>query len=173
MKYTVRKKQNNSKMCFVCGLENDFGLKASFYETENGELVALVTPTEQHQSYPGRMHGGVAAAILDETIGRAVDHGKEEQLWWVTLELTTKFRKPIPLGEELRIVARVVRDGKRFFEGSGEILLPNGEVAVSAQGKYMKVPFEKITAAEMTDNDWFYKDDPGDPEKIEIPSTHQ
>jgi acyl-coenzyme A thioesterase PaaI-like protein len=156
-------------MCFVCGLENNFGLHASFYETDSNELVAIVTPSEQHQSYPGRMHGGLAATILDETIGRAIANGKEDQVWGVTLELTTKFRKPIPLGVELRVVGRVSRDDHRFFEGTGEILLPDGSVAVSAAGKYMKVPIDKITNAAMDAEDWFFIGDPDDPREIEVP----
>ena len=58
MKQTVKNKQNNSKMCFVCGMSNDLGLKASFFEMENDELVAFFTPQDIHQSYPGRLHGG-------------------------------------------------------------------------------------------------------------------
>ena len=34
----VTAKQHNSRMCFVCGLKNHAGLKASFYEME-GEPV--------------------------------------------------------------------------------------------------------------------------------------
>ena len=156
-------------MCFVCGMQNDFGLHASFFETDANELVALITPTEKHQSYPGRMHGGVAAAILDETIGRAIANGKIDQVWGVTLELTTKFRKPIRLDQELRIVGRVLKDGPRFFEGTGEIVLENGDIAVSAVGKYLKVPFDKITDAVMDDSDWFYHECTDDPAEVEIP----
>ena len=156
-------------MCFVCGLSNDFGLHASFYETEAHELVALIKPGEKHQSYPGRMHGGVAAAILDETIGRAIAIGKSDQVWGVTVELTTKFRKPIPLDQELKIVGRVFSDGPRFFEGTGEIVLENGEIAVSATGKYLKVPIDKITDKDMDENDWFLIENSNDPQTIEIP----
>ena len=144
MKHKVLKKQHISKMCFVCGVKNDFGLHANFFETDANELVALIKPSEQHQGYPGRMHGGIAAAILDETIGRSVCSGKDDQIWGVTLELKTKFRKPIPLGQELKVVARVTSEGTRSFEGTGEIVLPNGEIAVSAEGKYIKVKIDRI-----------------------------
>lgn len=169
MRYSVVKKQNNSSKCFVCGLGNDAGLHAAFYETEAGELVALVKPAEEHQSYPGRMHGGVAAALLDETIGRAIAIGKEGDVWGVTVELTTKYRKPLPLGQELRVVGRVTKDGSRFFEGSGEILLENGEVAVQATGRYLKVPIDKITDAGMGEADWFLAPAEEDPSAIELP----
>lgn len=70
IKNKVTKKQHNSKMCFVCGLKNVAGLKASFYETEDGALVATFTPAAVHQSYPGRLHGGIASTILDTAPGR-------------------------------------------------------------------------------------------------------
>ncbi|MCU0471753.1 MAG: hypothetical protein MUC93_00115 [Bacteroidales bacterium] len=46
MKHKVLKKQHISKMCFVCGVKNDFGLHANFYETDASELVALIDPSE-------------------------------------------------------------------------------------------------------------------------------
>ena len=169
MKHKVLKKQHISKMCFVCGVKNDFGLHANFYETDANELVALINPSDQHQGYPGRMHGGIAATILDETIARSICNGKDEQKWGVTLELKTKFRKPVPLGQELKIVGRVTNEGNRSFEGTGEIVLPNGEIAVSAEGKYMKVNIERIANGSRVNDDWFFVDSPDDPLEIEIP----
>jgi uncharacterized protein (TIGR00369 family) len=156
-------------MCFVCGEKNDFGLHAKFYETNAKELVALINPSEQHQGYPGRMHGGIAATILDETIARSINNGKNEQIWGVTLELKTKFRKPIPLGQELKIVGRVISEGIRTFEGTAEIVLPNGEIAVSAEGKYMKVTIDRITNDRFINNEWFLAESQDDPTEIEIP----
>jgi acyl-coenzyme A thioesterase PaaI-like protein len=169
MKHRVLKKQHISKMCFVCGVKNDFGLHAKFYETDTNELVALINPSEQHQGYPGRLHGGIAATILDETIARSICNGKDEQIWGVTLELKTRFRKPVPLGLELKIVGRVTSEGNRSFEGSGEIVLPDGEIAVSAEGKYMKVNIERISNDPGINDDWFFVDSPDDPSEIEIP----
>jgi uncharacterized protein (TIGR00369 family) len=169
VKHRVLKKQHISKMCFVCGVKNDFGLHAEFYETDANELVALINPSEQHQGYPGRMHGGIAATILDETIARSICNGKDEQIWGVTLELKTKFRKPVPLGQELKIVGRVTNEGNRSFEGTGEIILPNGDIAVSAEGKYLKVNIERIANDPKVYDDWFFVDGPDDPSEIEIP----
>jgi acyl-coenzyme A thioesterase PaaI-like protein len=170
MKHKIVKKQHISKMCFVCGARNDFGLHANFYETDSNELVALIKPSDQHQGFPGRMHGGIAATILDEAIERSVKVGKDEQVWSVTLELKTKFRKPVPLDQELKIVARVTREMSRFFEGTGEIVLPNGDVAVTAEGRYMKMDINKISDELGLDEDlWLYEADPDDPEEIEIP----
>lgn len=143
MKKKIIRKQQSAQKCLVCGLRNDLGLKASFYEIDGGELVALFTPLEEHQSYPGRLHGGIAGAVLDETIARAIMI-KDENIWGVTVELNLRYKKPIPLAQELRVIGRITKDTRRLFEGTGEILLPNGDVAVSAIGKYMKMPIEKI-----------------------------
>jgi len=156
-------------MCFVCGEKNDFGLHAKFYETNAKELVALISPSEQHQGYPGRMHGGIAATILDETIARSICNGKNEQIWGVTMELKTKFRKPIPLGQELKIVGRVTREGTRTFEGTAEIILPNGDIAVSAEGKYIKATIDRITNDRFLNDEWFLAESQDDPLEIEIP----
>ncbi len=118
---------------------------------------------------PDSMHGGIATTILDETIARAICNGKEEQIWGVTLELKTKFRKPIPLGQEVKIIGRVISEGTRLFEGTGEIVLPNGDIAVSAEGKYMKVPIDRITDDQFLDEQWFMDERPDDISEIEIP----
>lgn len=165
----VTKKQNNSRHCFVCGLENDFGLHASFYETASGDLVATVHPKNGHQSYPGRMHGGVIAALLDETIGRAIAIGRDDQVWGVTIELTTKYRKPVPLDGDFKVVGRVTKEGGRIFEGSGEIILADGSVAVEASGRYMKVPIDKITQDDFAAEDWFLREDVSDPKALDLP----
>jgi acyl-coenzyme A thioesterase PaaI-like protein len=169
MKYKVKTKQFNSRMCLVCGMENKFGLKAFFYELENDELVAIFSPLDGHQSYPGRLHGGIASAILDETIGRAILL-KNRDVWGVTVELNLKYRKPIPLDQEIKVVGRIEKDSSRFFEGSGEIMLDNGEVAVKAWGKYLKLRLQDIIGSGDFNKDWKGYPSPLDPEVIELES---
>jgi acyl-coenzyme A thioesterase PaaI-like protein len=165
----VTRKQPNSKMCLVCGLKNAGGLHASFYEVDGGELVALFTPRDEHQSYPGRLHGGLITAMLDETIGRAVMIRSIEEVWGVTVEFTTRFKKPIPLGVELRVVGRIVKEEGRIFEGSGEILLPDGEVAATGEGKYLRLPIGRIADFDAAAQEWRVNVRPTDPGEIQLP----
>jgi acyl-coenzyme A thioesterase PaaI-like protein len=165
----VTRKQPNSKMCLVCGLKNEGGLHASFYEVDSRELVGLFTPRDQHQSYPGRLHGGLVTAMLDETIGRAVMVSFEEDFWAVTVEFTTRFKKPVPLGGELRVVGRVVKQDGRLFEGSGEILLPGGEVAATGSGKYLRLPIDRIADFDAGAQEWRVTPSHADPDEIALP----
>ncbi|MPQ45088.1 PaaI family thioesterase [Clostridium tarantellae] len=167
MKYKVIKKQNNGKKCIVCGLENNIGLKTSFYELENGKLVGICTTKEEHQSYPGRLHGGISSALLDETIGRAISINNPE-IWGVTIDLNTKFRKPVPLDEEIKIIGEITKETRRGFEGEGKIILANGEVAVTAWGRYIKMDIDKITNTNIDHEEWILNLKEDDPTEIEI-----
>ena len=168
MSQKVTAKQHNSKMCFVCGLKNPAGLKASFYEVENNQLVALFTPCEEHQGYPDRLHGGLAATILDETIGRAMNIQNDE-IWGVTVEFNVRYKKPVPLDTELRVVGRITSENRRLFEGTGEILLPDGQIAVEGHGKYIKLPLDEIADFDYDEQEWKAVLDEGDPEEIDLP----
>ena len=168
MLYKVTGKQNNSRMCFVCGMQNPFGLKTFFYETDTGELVAIFKPSQNHQGYPGRLHGGIAAAILDETIGRTITIGKEAELWGVTLEFNIKYKKPIPLEQDIRVVARLKSENRKIFEAEGEIVNPDGEIAATGMGKYMILPIEKIGEFDRELNMWRIINSDTDPETIDI-----
>jgi len=166
--YRVKRKQENSRLCLVCGWQNQLGLHAEFFELENDELVAVYSPLEEHQSYPGRLHGGVAGAILDETIGRAIMIGHPD-VWGVTVELNLRYHAPVPLNEELRIVGRITRDSSRIFEGTGEILLADDTIAVSAQGKYMKMSLNKIADWDTTGDEWRVAEAGATPTWIDLP----
>ena len=76
--------QNISRMCLVCGADNPLGLQARFYElqaetpgggaapTAGRELLGVFTLREEHQSYPGRLHGGISSAVTPQMPGWAM-----------------------------------------------------------------------------------------------------
>lgn len=167
MEIPIKNKQNNSKFCFVCGMENDYGLKAKFFELENDQLVAIFSPCKFHQGYPGRLHGGIASAILDEAMGRAILIS-DDKVWGVTVELGVRFKMPIPLNNNIKVVCRLKKDSSRLFEAEGEIVLEDGKIAVTANGKYIKLSLEKITEEEFIDDQWFKDTECNDPITIKI-----
>lgn len=152
-------KQPTSRMCFVCGESNPAGVHVRFYEQEDGSLLARFMGVNHHQGYPGRMHGGVITAILDETIGRAIMIRYGEAIWGVTAELNVRFRRPVPLGVELTALGRIATENSRLFEGSGELLLPDGTVAVEATGKYIKLDIRKIADFDAEREEWYVRPD--------------
>lgn len=154
-------KQPNSYDCVVCGVRNHGGLKAVFYNTlsENDEAEILVrfTARSVHQGYPGRVHGGLAAGVLDEAICRAINAGNvdgDATVWGVAVDLSTRFVKPVPLDVELTARGRITRDRGRLFEGSGEIYLPNGSVAVTAKGRYARLSLDRISGIDADSLGW-------------------
>jgi uncharacterized protein (TIGR00369 family) len=155
-------------MCLVCGLKNHSGLKASFYELEGGDLAATFIGRQEHQSYPGRLHGGIATAILDEAIGRAIRSRYGDTLWGVTVEITTRFKKPIPLETKLTVRCRITHEDSRFFEGTGEIVLPGGEIAATGKGRYIKLALGEIADFNAEEQEWKVTPSPDDPVEMSL-----
>lgn len=153
-------KQPTSRMCFVCGERNQAGIHVRFYEQEDGSLLAKFVGSEHHQGYPGRMHGGVITAILDETIGRAIMIRYGDDIWGVTVELNVRFLKPVPLDTPLTAVGRIMVDKSRVFEGTGDLFLPDGTVAATCAGKYLKMDITNIADFDEEREEWYVRPEP-------------
>lgn len=125
--------------CYGCGDDNPINLGLVFSPGPPG-LVAVFTPTPMHRGAPGFLHGGVAATVLDETmasLGFALDG-----IHCVTATLNLKYRKPIPLdGAPLRVESwRNRAEARRRQTVKGRLLLPDGTVAVEADGIFIQMP---------------------------------
>ena len=81
--------------------------------------------------------------MLDELIGRVL-WIKEPESLAVTTTITVKYRRPMPIGVQLRGVARLTQDSTRGFVGIGEIYDPNGKLLAAAEGTYMRLSNETI-----------------------------
>lgn len=168
MKKRVIKKQNNSSRCFICGVANSEGLHTAFYELEDGTLAATAVARSFHQSYPGRVHGGVSSALLDETIGRAVNIA-EPDTWGVTVEITVRYKKPVPYDVPLLVTGKITENRSRLFAGEGRIILPDGTTAVTATAKYMKMKLDNIAEFDGVTDVWEQYPCDSDPTELDIP----
>jgi acyl-coenzyme A thioesterase PaaI-like protein len=147
----MMQKQPNSRMCFVCGIENSIGLKLKFLTDDEGRCITHFRPHEEHQGFPGQLHGGLISTLLDETMGRVLTH---RNVWVMTGRLEIKFGKPVPLDQELTIVGELTRNRSRAYEARGEIQLPDGTMLVEGSGLYIRIPDETVQETRATLDFW-------------------
>lgn len=124
--------------CFACGQRNDAGLKLVFHR-KGDAVVTEYTPDERFQGFPGVVHGGVLATLLDETLNRmAMAEGR----WMMTGRLDIRFRNAAPLGTRLRVTARTLASRSRALTATGEVTLADDPATViaTAEATFLPVP---------------------------------
>lgn len=140
-------KQRNSKMCFICGMDNPIGLKAQFYNMEDGSVMTPFIFRKEHQSFPERVHGGLAATMIDELGLRAMwAKDQSEESFGVTMSLSVKYRKPVPYDEELFARGIVVKETPKFVTIVSEIYDRAGDLLVNGEAVYIKLSPEQIVS---------------------------
>jgi len=110
-------RQPNSRNCFICGMENPVGLHLHIFETAPGEVESTYIAPEHFQGYPGVLHGGIVAALLDEISGRA--HMGSDPLdprFMFTAKLEVKYRKNVPIGRQLKIIGKAGKSRAKSAE---------------------------------------------------------
>lgn len=146
------KKQPGSKNCFICGRENPISLKLDFYVIEPGLVRTEFAIPAQYEGYPGVVHGGVLAAILDETGGRA--HMDEPTHFMVTAQLNVRYRKPVPPNTPLEAVGVAGERKGRVSHAHAEIRTLDGDVLTEAELVLVDIPEEKLTGIDPEEMGW-------------------
>lgn len=130
----------HSTRCFVCGDENECGVRTRFY-VEDESVRTRVVLSRHLNGYKNVAHGGVLAALLDESMGWAATVFGRKHPMYVTGELTVKYLSPVSVGEEIEIVSRLENDAGRVAYSTGEIFR-EGKVCVRARGKFLPMSEE-------------------------------
>src|SRR5450432_182262 len=135
--------QPNSHMCFACGVDNDAGLQLRFFNDGVNACRADFILDDRYQSFPGRMHGGIIAVILDEAMGRAALSGNLERMM-VTAKMEIRYRQATPLNQPLTVRARLEKDRGRLATASAEVFLADGSIVVEATATLAAIPAEEL-----------------------------
>jgi uncharacterized protein (TIGR00369 family) len=154
-------KQRSSRTCFVCGRQNPVGLKAEWYnDPEAKQVVATVSVPLDFNSYPGIVHGGIIAALLDETSGRALLlDGDNESNLMVTLKLEVKYRRPVPTDQPLTLRGWTLQRTPTRAKVAAHLLLPDGSLAAEAIAVLVRPPQEFFDRWEPEKQYWRVYDD--------------
>ena len=128
--------------CFGCGPDNPSGLHLHFDRDGEGRVASTVTLDEDLCGWDGVAHGGIVSLLLDEVTSWCVALCLAER-WFVTRALNVRFLRPTPVGQPLRLLARLVEDRGRTMDLVGEVRLPDGRLTARA-----KVQFARLDEAQ-------------------------
>ena len=125
---------NEYSWCFACGKDNEHGLHMRF-EIDDDKCTAYFTPRREHQSYTGRMHGGLVAVLLDEVTGNYLycKEGKPSQ----TAKIEIRYRQPLAIGEEVICTGYEVKRKGRMVEMAGKSCKKDGTILAESVSKMM------------------------------------
>ena len=127
--------EDNPHYCFGCSKRNPIGLHLSF-QMEDGEVRAPFTPQAEHQGWPGFMHGGLVATMLDEAMGWVtMSHG----IWAVTGKINVRYREPIPVSQPVTVVGLIEKNRRKWTLVRAEIRSLEGDVLSEADAIFMRV----------------------------------
>ena len=147
----VVSKQNNSHMCLICGMNNSAGVR--------GSVGGLFTFREEHQSYPGRVHGGMLATMIDELAGRVLWVDCPDKIA-VTMDINVKYRKPVPYNTPLKGRGMYTERLSRAYSAKCYIMDMNNNILAEGIAKYLILPVEKVCDASLDEElDIYVKDD--------------
>lgn len=148
------KKQPNSRMCFICGLENPIGLQLKIYEVEPGVIETTYTAPDHFQSYPGILHGGIVATILDEISGRSHMGDPSDARFMFTAKLEVKYRKNVPIGKPLKIVGKAGKVKGRMAEAWAGIYDDEGTLLAEGNTLLVDVPSDIVDQVDQEALGW-------------------
>ncbi len=152
----MEERQASSRSCFVCGRDNDGGLRARWTSDRAvGEVRATLRIAEQFHGYPGVAHGGVVTALLDEAMVRSVllEGGFDDLM--VTGRMEVTFRRTTPTGAEVTVVGRLLRRSGGRARASAEIRLADGSVSAEAEATLTRPPPD-VAAAWAAEKPYWY-----------------
>ena len=116
--------------CFVCGPANPHGLHLRVHR-DGTDAVAVYRPEPHHEGYPSHFHGGLVGLLVDEMLVYA---GAPHGLWGMTARVGYRIRRPIPVGERLRLRGRMTQRAGRGFRAEVGVHLADGTLAAEGEG---------------------------------------
>jgi uncharacterized protein (TIGR00369 family) len=147
-------KQPNSRNCFVCGLENPVGLKLKIYQTEAGVIETTFTAPDHFQGYPGVLHGGIVASLLDEISGRVHMGDPSAPRFMFTAKMEVKYRKNVPIGKPLKIIGKAGKSRGKMAEGWAGIYDEAGTLLAEATTLLINVPADTLDISILGELGW-------------------
>ena len=122
--------EKDQNMCFGCGKENPIGLKLKFtWDEKSRTASSQFTPGPNLQGWPGFIHGGISACVLDEAIGWASMFAGTNN---VTARMQVRYRQMLPMNGTYNLTCTIIKQSSRLIETQAYITGMDGTVYAEA-----------------------------------------
>ncbi|MDR1793509.1 MAG: PaaI family thioesterase [Bacteroidales bacterium] len=127
--------------CFGCSPHNPIGLHLEFIENDD-YIQTLWFPSLYYEGYPGNVHGGILATLLDETAAWTMYI--KARCAGVTSRMNLRYRKGLPTRlSEVIIRGKVKEMNRNLCYITTEVIDKEGVVYVEAEVVYFTFSHEK------------------------------
>ena len=144
--------QPEAAICYGCGINNEHGLHIQTrWDGEIGHCI--FTPRPEHTAFPGYVYGGLLASLIDcHSMGTAIaamydaekrEPGSSPEITCVTGNLNVSYKKPTPIGVELKLESRI----KELTEKKAIVttdVIADGIICVTGEVVAVRVPSRLI-----------------------------
>lgn len=128
-----RTRRREHPACLVRDSGGAAGLDLRFRVRRDGSVAANCRCSSRHQGYPGILHGGVVAILLDSAMTNCLfAHG----IVAVTAAMNIRFRHPVVPGRKLTVRARITSSLGPLHLLAAQIV-QDGKVKANATAKFM------------------------------------
>jgi len=128
--------------CYGCGNQNPHSHGVVRERAANGDIIARVHIDEYHGGAKGIAHGGHLVFLMDEVMGGVGVKGDPHR---VTTAMEVNFRRPIPLGSDVIVAARIEeRDDKGLKIRSTVSLEGSDDVAAEVLATFRFVDLKRL-----------------------------
>lgn len=125
--------------CIVSGQANPMGVAITVHR-EGDDAVARVSFGPAFEGAPGRAHGGIVAAVFDDTLGFVLSMLQTPAF---TGQLSVSYLAPTPVGEDLEFRARLREQNGRKLLIEGEAR-HDGQLVATCEGLFISIPPERL-----------------------------
>lgn len=123
--------------CCVCGgSESGLGLALDFREEPDGSIQAVTDCPPEWEGYPGWVHGGISAALLDGAMTHCLF---AQGIAGVTADLHIRYTFPVELGLRANVSSRCLRRTSRYYRLKAQIR-QRGRCCAEATAIFMNLP---------------------------------
>ncbi len=133
-------KLKDTHKCFVCGKDNEIGLKLIFV-VENKKIKAEFIPDETLQGFEGIVHGGIITTVLDEAMVKlAFILGLNA----VTSKISVELKYPTIVGRKYFITGEIIEEQEKIVKAKAGLENEDKKLIARAEAVLVKVKNEKI-----------------------------